>query len=457
MDVAVIGAGISGLAAAYELSLHGVSFAVLERAQRAGGVILSEQIDGFTIDGGPDSLLLAKPEAINLCEEVGLGDRLVPTKLPRAAYIQRGGTLHRLPSGSVLGIPTRIAPFLTSTLFSWKGKMRMGGELFVPPRTRDGDESIGSFMARRFGQEAKWYLAEPLLAGIHAGDVDRLSMHALFPRFVEHERQYGSLLKAFRAQSRTSVAVDGAFKSLPGGLTEMVDAIVSKLPPSSLRLGAGATRIAGDGPFRVEFTGGRAVDARQVIVTTPAYAAADLLKEHDTELARRCADIPYASAVTVALGFRREDIAHPLKGSGFVVPRLEGSGILAATWLSSKWPDRAPEGRVLMRAFLGGTRDPMAIERGDDALIKQSLLALTPLMSLRAQPFLTKVYRWPRANAQYEVGHLARVAAIDLTLARHPGLLLTGSGFRGVGIPDCVADARATARQAVRNLEPRTA
>jgi oxygen-dependent protoporphyrinogen oxidase len=451
-DVAVVGAGISGLAAAYELSLRGVSFVVLERGDRAGGVILSEQIDGFTIDGGPDSLLLQKPEAIRLCEELGIGDRLVPTKLPRLAYIQRGGRLHRLPTGSVLGIPTRIGSFVTSTLFSWRGKLRMGAEFFVPPRMTEGDESIGSFMTRRFGAEAKWYLAEPLLAGIHAGDVDRLSMHALFPRFVDEERRHGSLLKAFRAQSRTRVAVDGAFKSLPGGLTEMVDAIVSKLPPHSLRLGAGVTRIDGGGPFRLD-AGGAPVDARSVIITTPAYIAADLLKERDSELARRCAEIPYASAVTVALAFRREDVSHPLNGSGFVVPRVESSRILAASWLSSKWPHRAPEGSVLMRAFLGGTRDPHALGRTDEVLVRQSLEALTPLLGIHGPPLFTRVYRWERANAQHEVGHLARVAAIDLALARHPGLLLTGSGFRGVGIPDCIADARATARQAVRNLE----
>ena len=197
IDVAIVGAGIAGLATAYELSRRDVGFALLERAPRAGGVILSEAIDGFVIDGGPDALLIQKPEGIALCEELGLGGRLVATKPPRIAYIQRGGRLHPLPAASVLGIPTRFGPFLRTQLFSWPGKIRMGAELFVPPLKQDADESIGSFMTRRFGREATTYLAEPLLAGIHAGDVDRLSIRALFPRFVEAERRYGSLLRAF--------------------------------------------------------------------------------------------------------------------------------------------------------------------------------------------------------------------------------------------------------------------
>ena len=204
VDVAVIGGGIAGLAAGYELSKRGVSFLVLERAPRAGGVILSESVDGFTIDGGPDALLIQKPEAIALCRELGLGDRLVGTKPPRIAYIQRGGRLHALPAASVLGIPTQIGPFVRTTLFSWPGKLRMGAELFIPPKRDEADESIGAFISRRFGHEAATYLAEPLLAGIHAGDVDRLSVRALFPRLVEAERKHGSLLRAFRIRNPQS-------------------------------------------------------------------------------------------------------------------------------------------------------------------------------------------------------------------------------------------------------------
>ena len=208
VDVAIVGGGIAGLATAYELSRRQVSFVVLERAPRAGGVIFSEPVDGFTIDGGPDSLLIQKPEAIALCQEIGLGDRLVSTQPPRIAYIQRGGRLHALPAASVLGIPTRIGPFVRTTLFSWPGKLRMGAELFIPRKRDESDESIGAFITRRFGREAATYLAEPLLAGIHAGDVDRLSVRALFPRLVDAERKHGSLLRAFSiAQSNPQSAI----------------------------------------------------------------------------------------------------------------------------------------------------------------------------------------------------------------------------------------------------------
>ena len=453
VDVAIVGGGIAGLAAAYELSRRGVSFVVLEHAARAGGVIFSEQIDGFTIDGGPDALLIQKPEAIALCREIGLGDRLVSTKMPRIAYIQRGGRLHALPAASVLGIPTRIGPFVRTTLFSWAGKIRMGAELFVPPKRDDIDESIGAFMTRRFGAEAATYLAEPLLAGIHAGDVDRLSVRALFPRLVDAERTHGSLLRAFTIKNPISnppsaISNEGAFKSLPGGLSEMVRALVSAIGEPHVRLNTAVDAITGRGPFVVRTAAGESVDARAVLLATPAYAASMLLRERDEELARLAGEIPYASAATVAMAFERSRVRHPLTGSGFVVPRVERTGILAASWLSSKWPNRAPEDQVLMRTFLGGARDPQALERSDAELLQTSLAALRPLLGIDGEPRLTRVYRWTRGNAQHEVGHLDRMAAIDRALTRHPGLFITGSGFRGVGIPDCVADGRKTGASA---------
>jgi len=448
-DAVIVGGGIAGLSVAYELQLRHVRCVLLERAARPGGVILSEEVDGFTIDAGPDSLLAQKPDGIRLCEEIGLGPALVPTKPPRLAYVQRAGQLHPLPTSSVLGIPTQVGPFVATGLFSLRAKLRMAAEAFVPRRRDDTDESIGDFVTRRFGIEATTYLAEPLLAGIHAGDVNRLSIRSLFPRFVDTERTHGSLLRAFRAAPRAA-SPDGAFRSLPGGLSQMIRALTLRLPGDAIRLNTSVRRLSpGDAlqPFTIETDAGARLTSRAVILATPAFVTSALIREVDAEVARRCAEIPYASTATVILGFRRADIAHALNGSGFVVPRVENSGILAGSWMSSKWPNRAPADTALLRTFVGGARDPRALENPDEELVRRSLSALRPLIGLRGDPILTRVYRWARSTAQHEVGHAARVAAIDRGLTRRPGVFVTGSGFRGVGIPDCIADGRATARQ----------
>jgi oxygen-dependent protoporphyrinogen oxidase len=281
-----------------------------------------------------------------------------------------------------------------------------------------------------------------------------LSVQSLFPRFVDAELRYGSLLRAFRSQNRPASA-NGAFRSLPGGLSQMIRALVGRLPAGSIRLNATARRVSsGEAPrtFSVETADGECLTAGAVICAAPAYATGELVRELDGELARLCGDVPYASTATVVLAFRRSDIAHPLNGSGFVVPRVERSGILAGSWMSSKWPHRAPDDKALVRAFVGGARDPHALDPSDAERVTASLAALTPLLGVSGHPLLTRVYRWERTSAQHEVGHAARLDAIQRALARRPGLFVTGSGFRGVGIPDCVADGRATGKQVVEWL-----
>jgi len=456
-DVAVVGAGAAGLAAAYELCRQGASFILLDASARLGGVIRTEQVDGFTLDAGPDALLVQKPAAIRLCEELGLGERLIPTLEPRTAYVLRD-RLRPIPAASVLGIPTAIAPWIASDLISPAGKLRMAAEVLIPP----GDatqESVGDFFRRRFGHELADYVAEPLLAGIHAGDVDRLSMRSLFPRLVEAERTHGSVILALRAsRAKRQRPTGGLFRSLPGGIEELVTTLVARLPASAIRRSARVLDLNGPAPYTVRVAGGLDVSAHAVILATPAHATANLVRGLDAQLATRCTEIRYTSTATVLLGYPQSAIRRPRRGSGFVVPRILGHvPLMAGSWVTSKWPGRAPQGHVLLRGFLGGARDPEVLSRPDNELIDQAHRTFAPLLGIDRHADLKRVYRWDRANAQHDVGHIERVLEIERRLDRLPGVYVTGAGFRGVGIPDCVADGRAIARAAVkwqRNRHP---
>ena len=326
-DVVVIGGGIAGLAATYELRRRGVNVLLVESSERLGGVIRTDRFDGWVIDGGPDALLTQKRAAVALCGELGLTDRLVSTLIPRTAYVLRGERLHPIPEGSFLGFPVRARALASSSLFSAGGKLRMACEVVIPRSDDDEDESIASFVRRRFGQEAVDYLAEPLLAGIHAGDVERLSIRALFPRLVDAERQSGSIIRAFRAL-RMRPSAQGAFVSLPGGIGELVDALVDTIPRETVVTGARITDLRHAGTFMLDMPRGP-VAARAVILAVPAYAAGGILRGVHTGLAALCEEIAYASTATSAFGYRRDQIAHPMRGSGFVVPRIERSPLLA--------------------------------------------------------------------------------------------------------------------------------
>jgi oxygen-dependent protoporphyrinogen oxidase len=446
VDIAIVGGGIAGLAAAFELQLRGRTTRVLEGTGRAGGVITTERMGEWVIDGGPDSLLVQKPAAVTLCRELGIADRLVPTLMPRTAYVLRDRQLHAIPEGSFLGFPIRFGALARSNLFTVAGKIRMAAEVVTPRRATDEDESIGSFVRRRFGQEAVDYLADPLLAGIHAGNVDRLSMRALFPRLVDAERRSGSVIRALRAL-HVRPSPQGAFVSLPGGTGELIEHLLNALTPGTVMTNARVSALHQSEGYAIESEAGH-FRARSVVLATPAYVTSALLRPIDSLLADVCESVPYASTATVAFGYRRSQVAHPLHGTGFVVPRTEGLALLAATWVSSKWPGRAPADHVLLRAYLGGGRDPHRLEAGDDELVETARAELSELLGISGSPLFTRLFRWTRQSPQYEVGHLQRVAHIERRLTSLPGLFVTGSGFRSIGIPDCISDARATATRA---------
>ena len=408
-------------------------------------------MDGFVIEAGPDSILAQKPEGLALCRAVGLGERLIPTRPEtRTIFVLRHRRLHPLPEGMMLAVPTRLGPFFRSRLFSWPGKLRMGLDLLLPRGPATADESIASLVRRRFGQEAVERLGEPLMAGIHAGDPERLSMRATFPRLVDLEARHASLIRGMWASARTAAPASGsAFYSLAGGLGELVEALVARLPPDRRQGGAAVTSLSRrEGEWTVAVEGGTSVTARAVVLATPAHAAARLLAPLSAEAAGLLQSIPFASSATVALGYRRADVSHPLDGYGLLVPRGEGLRCTACTFVSTKFPGRAPEGHVLLRAFLGGTRDPDVLSLDDAAMVALVRREMGPVLGLGGSPVVERVYRWPRATPQMEIGHLERMARLDAVMAGVPGVFLTGAGLRGTGLPDTIADGQRTAARA---------
>jgi protoporphyrinogen/coproporphyrinogen III oxidase len=454
LDVVVIGGGISGLTAARALCRRGLYVRLLERASVCGGVIRTDRVGDFVIDTGPDTLLAHKPAALALVRELGLAQSLVAPLPRRTTYVVRRSALRTLPETSAMGLPTNWHTLITANAFSWHGKIRMAAEALLPPRPpAGGDESISSFVRRRFGDEAVRYVAEPLLAGLHRGDAARLSLRALFPVLADAERRYGSVARAWRTMPAGAAAAGSM--SLRWGLAALPDAMREALPQGVAVTGANVVAIerSADG-FRVHARDHATVTARTVVLATPAHVTRTLTAELDEELATLCGGIRYVSALNVALSYARDAVRDPLHGWGFVVPADEGRRVRSVSWVSSKWPDRAPEGSVLVRASLGGSRGPALEDASDSDLITWAHDDLRDVMEIRASPTLARVYRLPRAMPQLEVGHLQRMERIDRRLATLPGLFLSASGFRGVGLPDCIKDASAVAERVADYLDP---
>ena len=447
MSVIIVGAGITGLAAAYELTIRGVPFTTLEASNRAGGLILTEKVDGFTIEAGPDSMLAQKPAGLELCEELGLGSRLITTNPPRRAFVLLNGRLHPLPRRSVLGIPTTWRGIARYDLLPWSARARMAMEpLTWRRKAATDDESVAAFFRRHFGSTAARLIAEPLLGGIHAGSIEELSIRSLFPRLADAESRGGSVIRALR-RTRQGTG-EGMFRSLSSGMGEMVAAIERRLPPGSLRLNRRVTGLVRDqNEWRVRCEQESFV-ARAVVLAVPASVASQMLRPLDAEAAQLCGEVPYASTASIALAWPRSEIAHELAGSGFVVARAPGAPrITACTWVSSKWSNRAPAGWALLRAFVGGAHDPGAVALSDDDLVQTAIGDVSRVLGIATAPRLARIYRWLNAGAQHTVGHLDRIARLEDRLRAHPGIVVAGSGFRSIGIPDCIADGRAAARR----------
>lgn len=482
--IVIIGGGISGLTSAFYLQREALArgcrldMTIVDGQRRLGGRIETLARDGFVIEKGPDSFLARKLPIIELTEELGLEHELTTTN-PEAkhTYIFRDGRMHPMPPGLQLGIPTHIAPFLKSDLISFGGKLRATMDLLLPPRKEEGDESLGGFLERRLGPEMVDRVAEPLLAGIYAGNLRELSLRATFPQFQQAEREHGSLIRGMRrlrahaareaalpqAEGRASgragqaaAAGKSVFMTYKNGLTTLVDGLDRALAGVARRLGVNVRQILPGGAdgarYSVKLESGETLPADGIIVTAPAYNAADLLEKWTDVSALRA--VRYVSVANVVMAFDKASLGLDFDGSGFLVPRSEGMNITACTWTSAKWLHTSPQDKVLLRCYVGRAGAEQEVGLPDAELTALVRRDLQRTMGIAADPLFTEITRLPRSMPQYPVGHRENVASFRSMLQeRLPGVWVTGAAFDGVGLPDCIRQGKEAAEALLDRLQ----
>ena len=469
MRVAIVGGGIAGLAAAYELELarragSAVDYEIYEAGPRLGGVISSSVVDGTVIEHGPDSFLTEKPAAAELCRELGLeADLRGSNDAERKTFILVRNRLVALPDGLMFLVPTKLIPTALTPLFGWWTKIRMGLELLHPPKPYAGDESVAGFVKRHFGQQAVDRLADPLLSGIYGGEATQLSAQAVLPRLVAMEAKHGSLTRGMLAQMRArkiaaalaaEESEDGEapappplFTTLRFGLQQMVDALAARLDVGRVHLHAPVLGVERDEDGWLVDAAGLVERFDAVIVAAPAWAAAEFLRPADAALSEELEEIPYSSSVTMNLVYDGADLDPLPEGFGFLVPAVEGRSILACTFIHRKFPGRTAAGKSVLRVFLGGAHNAELLAEPDGRLEELVRGELFEILRISAEPEMVEVRRWPRAMAQYSVGHAERQRRIQERLAALPGLRLVGNAYDGIGISDCIRLGRQAARE----------
>ena len=487
MRIAIIGGGIAGLAAAFELEQvrkagAQLEYTLFEAGDRLGGSLGSETVNGSVLERGPDSFLSEKPAAAELCRELGLGDQLLPSNdAARKTYIVVKNRLVALPDGLMFLIPTKLIPTALTRLFSIPTKVRMGLELLHPPRPHgDADESVATLVERHFGKEAVDRLADPLLSGIYGGDATQLSARAVLPKLVEMETEYGSLTrgmlaahKKMRDLAKAAAHKNGTnpapnngkprpprsiFTSLRGGMQQFVDALVARLQSESLRLNAPVSSLTRSGSGWSVAAGETTELFDSVIIASPAWAAAVLLRPVDAMLGESLSVIPYSSSITLNLVYDESQLGPLPDGFGFLVPASEGRAMLACTFVHRKFLGRTQPGKAVLRAFLGGMKNEDLLSEPDEVLMATVRRELREILGDKVlgphvEPEHVQVSRWRRAMAQYSVGHQERMQQITARVAALPGLRLAGNAYEGIGIPDCIRMGRRAAKELVGSLQ----
>jgi oxygen-dependent protoporphyrinogen oxidase len=466
--VVIIGAGISGLATAYaveklaEQSDLEVETLVLEKQDRTGGKIWSIQEEGYLCEWGPNGFLDSKPMTLELCASLGISDQLLRSDdNARKRFIYSEQVLHRLPENG--------PSFLKSKLISWPGKFRLAGEMLVPKRSDPTDETLAEFGRRRLGDEALNKLIAPMVSGIFAGDPETMSLKSCFPKIYELEQEHGGLIKAMiklakkkRAEQKAGKVVasaagpGGVLTSFQQGIQQLTDGVGKGLK-GQVQLGSPVTKVQRKaGGYLLFLENGEQLEAEILVGAVPAYAVAAMLEEENSKTAGLLRQIPYATMNVVCFGYQRDRIARDLDGFGYLTPKAEGRNTLGTLWDSSIFPNRAPEGKVLLRSMMGGATNMAAIELSDDEVRQRTMDDLKQIMGIAAEPEFVRIFRHPHAIPQYTRGHADRLRAIEASLQEHPGLLLTGNAFFGVGLNDCVNASNQTAQKVIEQLKNRS-
>jgi oxygen-dependent protoporphyrinogen oxidase len=468
--IIIIGGGIAGLGAAYKVKRaasigHEIEFVLVEKYPRLGGKILTEIVPDptgngrFIVDGGPDCFLTEKPACHRVAKLTGIYDDELPTDdSRRKTWILSRGKLHQMPDGVMMFAPTKFVPFATTGLFSWPGKIRMGMEFFIPPKKvtpgQLNDETLESFVVRRMGRECLDRLAEPLVGGVHASDPAKMSLAATFPRLLEMEQKYGSLMKGFLAVRRMVEEMRRKYPTKPGekprtfftsfvnGMQQLTDRMAEAAGRERMRVGVSAVSLHNKSQNRwdVRLSDGSTLEGDAVIIATESWAAEPLIQPHDQPIADALAAIPCSSSATISFAFNENEVGFDLNAFGVLCPLIEGRALMAASYSSTKWPGRAPKGKVLLRGFVGGPHNQEVMKRSDEELIElvhrefKEILGLNP----SPKPLFTRVYRWDLGMPQYTMGHLSRVELIEKRSVEIRGLALAGGCYRGVGLPNCV-------------------